>query len=225
MSSNEKILEKLRKILAKANNNPSAEEAETAMLIAQRIMVENNLCIDDVNLTEGDKIKKEAVEVTVSDKMRLAWWESDITSIIAKNFRCKSFTRRFANQKNIRLCLMGLKEDVEIAKETISYALKAMSYYSSQFVKANKGSEFTTTQIRNSWLNGFIRGLGAKFDKQVKQNNWGLVLVKDKVVEDAIEKLGLKKRRSTSITGGISSAYQSGYRQGQSFESRSGVIR
>ncbi len=95
MASNEKILEKIRKVLAKANNNPSAEEAETAMLIAQRIMVENNLCMDDVILTEGSEIKKEAVEVTMSDKMRLAWCEKDLTNVIAKNFRCKSFSRSF----------------------------------------------------------------------------------------------------------------------------------
>jgi len=47
LALNERILEKLKKVLAKANNNPSAEEAKAAMLIAQRIMVKNNLCMDD----------------------------------------------------------------------------------------------------------------------------------------------------------------------------------
>lgn len=88
MFSNKKIIEKVRKILAKANNNPSMEEAETVMLIAQRIMVENNLCIDDVNLTEVNEIRKEAIEVKLSDKMRLSWWEKNLSGIIAKNFRC-----------------------------------------------------------------------------------------------------------------------------------------
>ena len=227
MVSDGKILEKLRKVLAKANNNPSVKEAETAMLIAQRIMVENNLCMDDVNLTEGNEIKKEAVEVTVSDKKRQMWWEKDLIRIISNNFRCKFFVRRFTYRNNSHLCLIGLKEDVEIAKETISYALKAMTYYSSQYVKENKGSGFSTTQIKNSWLQGFIRGLESKFKQQVKQNDWGLVLVRDKIVEDAIGKLGLKKSssRGSSIRAGVSSAYKSGYHQGNSFESRSGVLR
>ena len=193
------------------------------MLIAQRIMVENNLCMDDVNLADGNEIKKEAVEITVSEKKRMSRWEKRLTSVIAGNFRCESFLRR---SYKTELCLIGLKEDVVIAKETISYALKTMNYYSSKYVRENKCSGFSTAQIKNSWSDGFIRGIKASFDKQVKQNNWGLVLVKDKVVEDAIEKLKLKKsRRSAAVEGGDSSAYKAGYWQGQSFESRAGVLR
>lgn len=224
MASNEKILERLRKVLALANNNASAEESETAMLFAQRIMVENNLCMEDCNLTEIELMEKEALEVTVTYKKRLLWWEKGLTRVIAENFRCKSFTRRYSNGGNCRLCLIGLKEDVKIAQETISYALKVMAHYSSQYAKEHKASCSTPVQIKNSWLSGFIRGLEAKFKQQVKDNNWGLVLVKDPVVLAAVEKLKLKPGRSGSHQGGDSSAYKSGYRQGQSFEGRAGVI-
>ncbi len=223
MALNERILEKLNKVLAKANNNPSVEEAKAAMLIAQRIMVKNNLCMDDVNLADGCEVKKEVVEITVSEKKRMSRWEKRLAVVIAENFRCKCFLQ---HSSKIKLCLIGLKGDVVIAKETFSYALKTMNYYSSKYVRENKCSGFSTTQIKNSWSDGFIQGIKANFDKQVKQNGWGLVLVRDKVVEDAIEKLKLKKaRRSVAVTGGDSLAYKSGSRQGQHFESRAGALR
>lgn len=224
MESNEKILEKIRKVLAKTQNNPSVQEAETAMLIAQRIMVENNLCMEDINLTEVEQMEKETMEVSAIKKKRLSWWEKGLARVIADNFRCKSFVRTYAYGGYRSLCLIGLKKDVEIAQETISYALKVMVHYSSQYVKGHKDSRLSPTQIKNSWLSGFTQGLEAKFKKQVKDNNWGLVLIKDPVVIDAIEKLGLKPGRSGSYQGGDGQAYKSGYRQGQSFEGRAGAI-
>ena len=46
---NERVLEKVKKLLALANDRGATEgESQTALLMAQKIMAENNLTIKDV---------------------------------------------------------------------------------------------------------------------------------------------------------------------------------
>jgi hypothetical protein len=222
---NEKILEKVRKVLKKAQNNPSAEEAEACMLLAQRLMAENSLSIHEVDIPSIGDIEKEVTDITIMNKGRLMWWVKDLVRLIADNFRCKFYVRR-SLYGNAQIRLLGLKEDVDIANELITYALKSMKFYSNQYVKDHKNSSFTVNQVRNSWYNGFLLGLKAKFQQQVKNNNWGLVLVRDQVVENAIEQLGLKTKKSySSIQAGDGAAYRSGYHHGNTFERRAGALR
>ena len=225
MAVNEKILDKVRKVLKKAQNNPSVEEAEACMLLAQRLMAENSLSIHDVDISGVGGVDKEVADISIMNKGRLMWWVKDLVRLIAENFRCKFYVRR-SLYGDAQIRLLGLKEDVDIANELITYALKSIKFYSNQYVKDHKDSNFTVNQIRNSWYNGFLEGLKAKFKQQVKDNNWGLVLVRDQVVEDAIEQLGLKTKKScSSIQAGDGAAYRSGYQHGNTFERRAGALR
>lgn len=49
----EKIIEKIRKCLALANNNPSEEEAKAAALMAQKLLAKYNISLVDVEQLEG----------------------------------------------------------------------------------------------------------------------------------------------------------------------------
>lgn len=50
MAINTKIVDRVLKIFAEAQNNPSVEEAEIALLIAQWIMAEQGIELADVRL-------------------------------------------------------------------------------------------------------------------------------------------------------------------------------
>ena len=56
-------IEKIRKVLAKAANNPSVEEAQTAAGIAQRLLLRHGLTVGEV-VDDGDQNKEKEKVVT-----------------------------------------------------------------------------------------------------------------------------------------------------------------
>ena len=54
-------IEKIKKLLALAGNNPSEEEAQAAMLKAQELLLQNGLTMEEVT-SHGEPAKKEVTE-------------------------------------------------------------------------------------------------------------------------------------------------------------------
>ena len=86
--ANEKLLEKIKKLFELSKNNPSAEEAKSAALKAQELLVENGLTmaeVEDVDITKNERIDE--VRIDLEPKK----WKYTLARIIADNFRVKHF--------------------------------------------------------------------------------------------------------------------------------------
>ncbi len=59
----EQKLDKLRKLLAKTKNNPSQEEAQSVLLLAQRLMVKWNIDMAEVSTVDSNNTPKEVEKV------------------------------------------------------------------------------------------------------------------------------------------------------------------
>ena len=64
--NNAKILEKIKKVLELSKNNPSAAEAESALLMAQKLMVQYNLTMEDVEGTTQEKSPEAQADYSVT---------------------------------------------------------------------------------------------------------------------------------------------------------------
>ena len=89
---NEKIIEKIKKCLELANNNPSAEEAKSAALMAQKLLAKYNISMSDIE----DVAQEQIEESPVWFKDLVTWgvvrgWKYELAEIVASNFRCKRF--------------------------------------------------------------------------------------------------------------------------------------
>jgi hypothetical protein len=236
MAVDERLLEKIRKMLNKADpaKNPSAEEAQSAMLLAQEFMARHGITMEDVQ-TEDEPVKKEVVDTNIDDYHVLPWWENDLANLIAKNFRCinyrnyRSTYRGGSSRRIYRHCFVGLKEDVEIAREVFLFAVAAAKSQLSAFCKdwlnssLGWGYASVPASVKNDYMLGFIQGLRDKFQEQVNKNNWGLILVKDQAVTEYYEdkSKGFKKGRTSQISSGsrdFDHAYTAGYKDGKRFE-------
>lgn len=218
----EKVLDKVRKMLALAGNNPSEEEAQSAMLLAQKLMVKHNLTMDDVEVPNEEK---EVTEETVTGFTRTPWWYKSLGSIIAGNFKCECFYRNRNGQSSVRF--LGLAEDVQIAKEIYKYAFDSINYHARKYVRRVRDNGGNTKGVRNDFVVGYLEGLKAKFEEQKEANkeDWGLVLVLDPAVQDVLDNMKFTKSKPSRATRqGNAEAYSSGYKHGNSFAPRAGNI-
>ncbi|GED69412.1 hypothetical protein BRE01_31140 [Brevibacillus reuszeri] len=222
---NENILRKVRKALALASNNPSEQEAQSAMLMAQRVLAEHGLSIQDVQESENEQ-EKNVIHEHATEYGKTIWWKKRLSAIVAENFRCFSYINKRSNASQIRF--VGLDSDVSLAIEIFKFACETIQYHLSKYRQELKESGYRKVEVTymgNDYLKGYLRGLDQKFKEQVEKNNWGLVLVKDALVVQEHESMNLKKSKPTGASfGGNNGAYERGFTDGKSFDSSRKMI-
>lgn len=228
---NESIIKKIKGLLAIANDHKSDEESQSAFVLAQKLMIKHNIsmaAIEDVS--HKNNIQKE--QVTVYKK--LFWWEKKLASIIANNFRVKSYLNMQkvnGGQRKTAVMFFGFDGDVELAKEMYILAYDALKVYSErfseEFYKANGyyRERSLTFKIKDSYIRGFLEGMGAKFKEQVSsmQQEYGvmvLVLVPKEVEEGFAEFKNSFERSTPFKIPPIEEivAYRKGYSEGNEID-------
>ena len=212
----ESIIEKVRKALALAADNPNDNEAQNAMLLAQKLMAKHQLEMSEVEISVNNT--KEVKDDTAFSKSSLQWWIKQLAVIIGDNFRCNPY---IGGGKTKTINFIGLKEDVEICKSVYQYAIKVIDHNVNQYMKDLRKQGFPTKGVRNDWIIGFMNGLRDKFKEQIEKEDWGLVLVKDDAVVEYTKNMKLRSGgRSKAVnTGGNNMAREAGYTTGKNFNS------
>ncbi|AET68811.1 Protein of unknown function (DUF2786) [Desulfosporosinus orientis DSM 765] len=230
MTVEEKVLHKIRALLNLARNggDPQSNEAQSALLMAQRVMAEygiNEIEVSDSVINQS----KEILDDYATEFEKLSWWKKKLGKVIAQNFRCYSYLNKCNGYT--RLAFMGLRQDAEIAIMAFSFATDHIRSGADRFMKAYRKeyiSEFglrpSISQqrgVRNNYVEGWISGLESQYDEQVNKEGWGLVLVKDELVNQAYKDLGLERGRAAQHVRRESSAgkaaYAKGYSDGKGF--------
>lgn len=154
----EKILDKVKKLLALAGNNPSEEEAKAAALKAQQLIAQYNLSMTDVG-EEEDKTEKLMFKYfqTGVDKA----WKYDLSSVVARNFRCRVtwFGKR-------ELAFYGFETDATIACEVFEFLFKACEKRSRYTADKAYREHGCSKGVYYSFSKGFINGVASELDRQ-----------------------------------------------------------
>ena len=172
----EKILDKVKKLFALGGNNPSEEEAKSAILKAQKLMAEYNLTLEDI---EDDEISSNR-EIsshefsTGSDNT----WKYPLSITIANNFRCKVIWIG-----KTKVCFYGYKTDAEIAKETFQFLFKVCKKRMTQVADKAYATTGTSKRVRFSYSQGFVSGVKQVLEKQ----STALMIIVPKEVEQSFE--------------------------------------
>lgn len=176
-NNNEKIIEKIKKVLELSRNNPSEAEAKAAALKAQRLMAEYHISMAEVDAIEDvENIAEKSVNVGTGNK-----WKYGLANIVAKNFRCKHF---LCGKDTV--VFYGYQVDAEIAAETFKFLFEtgkkaANNYYMKLRNKAQKnGNFFIGNGIKNCFLIGYMEGISDGLEKQCT----ALMIVIPKQVEE-----------------------------------------
>jgi hypothetical protein len=202
----EKMIEKIKKMLALAENNPSEEESLAAALQAHKLMVKYNIHEDDVSLEE---VKDDIVSIFSEQKhnSNLHNWRKQLGLVVANAFRCKCYI----HGKDI--VFRGYKEDAQLALEVylmlynVGDALGSKAY-GKQLEETGSGKG-----AYNSVALGFLHGVKVAFEEQCT----ALMAVTPKEVEEDWSSFSanFKQSRSASVYSVNGDLYKQGFEEGK----------
>ena len=214
--NNEKIMEKIKKVLALSKNNPSEEEAAAALLMAQKLMVEHNLTMEEVEGTGEEKA--EAVSNYSVTSGSNTGWKIRLAKIICDNFKTEVL------KAGSGFCFIGMEEEVHLTISLFNLASDIIDRGMKKVRRNARKAGLNTSGIAGDYVAGFLDGLKAKFDEQVQKEGWGLILVKPEAVVKKTDQLtkGSKPVQIKDKLGrkGSMAAYNQGYQEGKNLKTQ-----
>jgi len=209
------ILEKISKTLQLGKNNSNENEAQTAILAAQRLMAKYHISQEEVDnfINENDREATQVIEEKAENEINNDKWKRKLLVTIAKNFRCDVYYH------GGKLVLVGEKEDILITKRVYVYAKQSILSSFKEFFKENYEHQLVNSSIRTKckreFAFGFIKGLSEKFEKQITNSELSLVAVNPNVEEylSNINFSGTYHSRVSYITDNY--CYEEGKRNGK----------
>lgn len=201
------MVEKIKKMLALAENNPSQEEALSAALQAHKLMAKYNIHEDEVRLEEIKEDEIDSIFSALKHNSSLHKWRKNLAVIIAKAFRCKAYCcgkdmvfRGFVDDAKLAL-------EVYLALYTIGDRLGSKAY-NEALTKEGSGQG-----IYNSFVTGFLKGVEDAFNEQCT----ALLVITPKVVEEEWKQFSANfKHEKLQMTITNRAAYNNGYSEGKS---------
>lgn len=190
----------------------------SALAKAQELMLEHNISEEEMFEYKQQQIKQEVVNI-IFHQGRPQKWLYRLAGIIADNFRVKYYYKR---ADLIEFHFVGLSSDVQIAEITFSYAKGIISLCSKEYMRQPevKRKYKRKWQLKQDYIEGYLRGLSNALDQQVITNGYELALQLPSIVTVEIQKLGLVAGKDTSHKVKDHSAFSSGYHEGLRYKQR-----
>ena len=162
---NSKIISKVQNLLELAYDAPDDEEGQTALLMAQKLMVKHNLSMSDVTAV---KTKNNIGEAVGTWEYRLPWWQEKLATILGKNFRCQTIRRRKRDEGITQVIFFGYQSDTELCTRVYEGVILYLKYRLKRLYPTVIKSRWK--DYKKSYLLGFLEGLDHRFRDQVQSS-------------------------------------------------------
>ncbi|HEN7774867.1 TPA: DUF2786 domain-containing protein [Streptococcus agalactiae] len=191
-----KIIEKIQNLLELAYDAPDDEEGQTALLMAQKLMVKHNLSMSDVTTVNTKNNIGEAVGTW---EYRLPWWQEQLAAILGKNFRCQTIRRRKMDEGITQVIFFGYQSDTELCTRVYEGAILYLKYRLKRLLPTVTKSRWK--DYKKSYLLGFLEGLDHRFRDQVQSSEEFALMVQvpKEVLEEQQQRLGDLESRVINI--------------------------
>ena len=151
----EQAIEKIKKSLALAADNPNENEAKAALLMAQKLMAKYNVSVE---MTE----EKETISYSQEQcKHRYdAAYRKPLAAVIARNFRCEFYYH------GSKVVFFGRSFDARVAREAFEYAYEFAMREGNKLERKAYEERGTARGVHSSYTAGFISGLKEALEAQ-----------------------------------------------------------
>lgn len=221
MDNNNRIIEKIRKLLALANSC-NEHEAALAASHAQRLLAEHNLALADIETTPRPE-KADRIETAAARS--LPKWVRHLTAGVSNAFDC----RAIHHPANGKLTFIGVGADVQVAVYTFTYLDRSVRKLCSNYMKKHTADSIVPRQrelIRQSYYLGAVSTINQMLAEQKKSTPVtavALVPIKEGLIKQALEEIGairtMRSRKSYINSG----AYSQGQTDGRQLGIRTAV--
>lgn len=212
-TNTEKILDKVRKLLAKADVKSGATESEmeSALKMAQKLMIKHNIEEGHLIMSPSD-IGSERVENAYKHGEAKLWiW--DLLCVIGEGYSCKVTRRGYTDHYFYNI--NGFTEDRKMVNELFEMTLPVIrNLYKTRFKEYQKNGGITKSGIfTRNYIVGFLHGLREKLesDKEVilslpeEKEVYGLMVINKYALINEV--LGELKSASSSPRNREANAY------------------
>lgn len=212
------IKDKIAKLLALAESD-NENEAKQALLRARELMAKHKMRPEECQKAENVKVMRATLDINCTAMTNP--WATALACCIAENYCCRAYRLHKQGGKTNTIGLVGLEEDFEICKSVLLYAYDCVMSYCKHQISRNPWEPAGTYRKKcNAYGYGFVYGLDKAFEEQKEKNQeWGLVLVVPKAVDDSMQDMGKKSSFGRDGTDLDTVAYRAqGYNDGKAFD-------
>lgn len=215
---NDKLIERLKKLLALAGNNPSQEEANAAMAKAQAVALEHGIDLALLGESQAES-ESEIIRDEMEFGQRLPTVNNYVCNILINFFNVKIISSGSRNNGR-RLIFVGKQADTNTAKYVYNWLAETMVRCWHSYYHNNAGVQLASKQ---SYLLGFYRGLESKLTANKRaveadrlttddaKNKYAVAIVNlEKQIQDFVDKefSDLRSAPAKKITTDANSYYR-----------------
>ena len=211
-SANQKIINKVKGLLDIAKDSNQDEETQTALLLAQKLMVKYGIKKSSI------QDQQRAVEYGVLERCRkFSVLKKFLANVIADNFKVLFVrTGSFYPNKHFQYNFYGYSNDVELAKNIYFLAVKIIQYRTKKYLNnyylktgAARNRKLTAFLKRN-YIYEFITGLETRLNDQTKK--YDLMVKPD---DEVIKRLGPTRSMDDKVSCNYKSkSFKKGFTDG-----------
>lgn len=193
---NNKVIFKIQNLLELAYDAPNDEEGQTALLMAQKLMVKHNLSMNDITTTQT---KNKIGETVGTWEYRMPWWQEKLAAILGENFRCKTIRRRAFDEGITQMIFFGYQSDAELCTKVYEGAILYLKYRLKRLFPTISKARWK--DYKKSYLLGFLEGLDQRFKAQVQSSEELALMVQvpAEVLEEQRLRMGELRTRVLDI--------------------------
>lgn len=162
-----RVLDKVKRLIALSNNNTNVNESATAFAQAQAILSKHRLTMAEVDAASsalaGELISESSQPLYQGE--RVIHWKSYLAGEIAAENGCKVFTRTFRNPvKIVKYVIVGRESDIQVVRYMFESIIEQIEFFVKLAMKSGEGSGKT-------FSNNFKYGAADTVVKRIKEAN------------------------------------------------------
>ncbi len=154
MKTREHVIDKVVKVLRLSRGAGTEAEAQTALLLAQKLMYEHDLSAGDIEESGAPQPIEDSV---VDSSGQHVVWKEYLAAIIAESFRCAYIISESRSSGQVRLVFIGRRSDVLVATEAYQASAAVAAALAEDCASRRDPGE--REAARSSFLTGFLKGL------------------------------------------------------------------
>lgn len=188
----DKLLKRIAALFALSDNNPSPEEAQSALEQARTLLQKHNLTMIDVENVGEERGAVGGYSETATVGKKVPQWKKSLSVIVAEYFDVKVVIRKYVNRQESSFLFYGLVFNTTIAIGVFLSLLKQIGKMSNDY----RGKGY---YAKDEYRNGIITGLDRRltFLKMWQgQKCTVLAVCSNKVADEWMENEKIKVRKA-----------------------------